>query len=36
MDCALELLEEGDSKTALDLGLRINKELPTQEASLCV
>jgi glycine oxidase len=35
MDCALELLEEGSSKTAMDLGLRVNKVLGTQEVSLC-
>ncbi len=35
MDCALELLEDGNSNTAIDLGLRVNKELGTQELSLC-
>jgi len=35
MDCALELLDEGNSKTATDLGLRVNKVLGTQELSLC-
>ena len=35
MDCALELLEEGNSKTAIDLGLRVNTVFGTQEASLC-
>ena len=35
MDCALELLDEGNSKTATDLGLRINKVLGSQEVSLC-
>ena len=35
MDCAIELLQEGNSKTAMDLGLRVNKAFGTQEASLC-
>ena len=35
MDCALELLEEGNSKTAMDLGLRVNKVLGTQEEGVC-
>lgn len=35
MDCALELLEEGNSETAKDLGLRVNKEFGSQEASVC-
>ena len=35
MDCALELLEDGNSKTAIDLGLRVNKVFGSQEVSLC-
>jgi len=35
MDCALELLEEGNSKTAIDLGLRVNTVFGTQEARIC-
>ncbi len=36
MDCAIELLEDGHSNTAIDLGLRINKDLTLRETSLCV
>jgi len=35
LDCALELLAFGDSNTALELGLNINKETSNQEASVC-
>jgi glycine oxidase len=36
LDCTLELLEHGESNTALDLGLSISKDANQQEASLCV
>ena len=35
MDCALEVLEQGQSNTALDLGLSITGNISTHESSLC-
>jgi len=35
LDCTLELLEYGESNTALELGLSITKDVNKQEASLC-
>jgi glycine oxidase len=35
MDCALEVLEHGQSNTALDLGLSITSNISTHESSLC-
>lgn len=36
LDCALELISSGDSKTALDLGLNVGKHSSPQELSACV
>ena len=36
LDCALEILEHGDSKTALELGLNISKEKIATGAEVCV
>ena len=36
LDCTLELLEHGESNTALDLGLSISKDANQREVSLCV
>ena len=36
LDCALELLESGDSNTALELGLNITKDTNHHEAGVCV
>ncbi len=36
LDCALELLEAGSSKIAMELGLRVNQKLDTQEVPVCV
>jgi glycine oxidase len=35
LDCTLELLEHGESNTALELGLSIAKDANKQEAPLC-
>ena len=36
LDCALELLENAESKTALDLGLSIQREPSLERLSACV
>lgn len=35
MDCALELIEQGASNTALELGLSVSKDHSSKEASAC-
>ncbi|MBU3566871.1 FAD-dependent oxidoreductase [Polynucleobacter alcilacus] len=35
LDCTLELLEQGESNTALELGLSMTKDVNQQEAPLC-
>jgi len=36
LDCALELLESGESKTALDLGLSVQREPDVESLATCV
>jgi glycine oxidase len=36
LDCALELLQNGESNTALELGLSMSSEASKPEASICV